>query len=138
MKGLKNTLLLCVIGIFIFFLSCSNKFIKFQEDPPFKILNVYMQKIIPGQQDGKPTIEIGFEIEGLSEEITLDSLYYKKKVALKINTRGIQRTAFLDSSNQMENKELNANKVLLFYSKGKRKYYCILSEIIIKGDLYLP
>ena len=138
MKELKNIILPSIIWLVLFSSSCSNKLIKLQENPPFKISNAYTQKMVPGQQHAKPTMEVGFEIENLPEGITLDSLYYKKKVAVKINTRGIQRTAFLGSSNQMKNKELDANKVVLFYSKGKRKYYCILSDIIKKEDLFLP
>jgi hypothetical protein len=127
-----------IFGVWLILMSskCSQTKVLLQDAPDFKVFNAYTQKQIPGEQTQKTYVEFGFEVKGITDKITLDSVFCEVGKAVEIKTDGKNRLKLL-----VENQLITTgkfNKVIFYYSQHGSKYYYVFTNIKIKEDIYLP
>lgn len=108
----------------------------FQESPEFRILNAYSQKLVPGEKNQKPYIEFGFELEGITNKISLDSVFCQVGKSLKITTDGKKRLKLMVNIETID--VVKFDKAIFYYTQEDSKYYYVLNNIKIKEEMLLP
>ena len=136
MKLIKKISFFVSIWLVLLSSKCSRMDVVFQNSlPTFKIFNVYTQKQIPGEQNKKPYVELGFEVEGLTDGITLDSLFCTVGKSIKIKTDGVNRFKLTEEDKLVD---VLYNKAIIYYSQKGSEFRYVLDEIEKKETIYLP
>ncbi len=107
-----------------------------EDIPKFKIINAYTQKIIPGQQNQNPYIELGFEVVELENKITIDSVFCEIGKSININRSGKSKVKLQIESRLMDNFKFE-NAVFYYTKEGNSSFY-ELNEIETKNEVHLP
>ena len=103
-----------------------------------KIVNVYSQEHIPGQQNELVRTEIGMEISGLEEKILLENVYFNGHFSNQLIKRNEIFKTFLRPEFEKGILEIESDKAILFYLEDNKKYYFVLKDVQLKEPIYLP
>jgi len=124
-------------GAFILMSSkCAQTKVVLQSSPDFEIINVYTQKMVPGERAKKPYVEFSFEVKGITNKMTLDSVFCEVGLSLEINTDGGKRLKLFVEGQHID--QLKYDKAIFFYTQKDSKYQLVINKILKKETLFLP
>ncbi len=115
---------------------CAQTKVMLQDSPEFKIINAYTQKLVPGEQNQKPYIEFGFEVTGITNRVTVDSVFCEVGKSIAIATDGKKRLKLLVEAQLID--KLKYDKAVFYYTQEGSKYYYVLENIKSKEEVFLP
>ena len=164
MKNLKNIFGLVTLSFIV--LSVSNcgssqnsKSISFEKTPPFSISEIFAQDWVAGVKEGGSGTNINVTFESLNENLSIENIYFSKKVFLVRQAGNNPKTYFgsfkqiagrdiiMDSNpvNEAKNTppipfpfQLEPNEAVISYiENGTTKFYKV-SEVTIKPRIAYP
>jgi len=98
------------------------------------IKEVYTQKQIPGTPGQKPEVFLFVVVGSSDETIQLDSVFYNTKM-YALRRSGHYSKTKIDENEQSKD---SSNQTLLYYTRNKKKYYCIIDKVEKKDPIFLP
>ena len=135
--SLIRNIIFVLIGIVVLMSSkCAQTKMILQESPEFRIINAYTQKQVPGEQSQKPYVEFGFELKGMTNKITLDSVFCEVGQPVDIKTDGKSILNLKIDSKLID--ALKYSTATFYYTKEESKYYYVLNDIKTKEAIFLP
>ena len=164
MNNLKN--IFGLISLSFIFLSASNcgssqnnKSVSFEVTPPFSISEIFAQDWVAGVKEGGSGTNVNVTFENLNENISIENIYYSKKVFLVRQAGNNSKTyvgffkqkagreIIMDSNpvNEAKNTppipfpfELEPNEAVISYiENGTTKFYKV-SDVTIKPRIAYP
>ncbi|MDG1476199.1 MAG: hypothetical protein P8Q14_03560 [Vicingaceae bacterium] len=136
MKMIRKVIFVIFGALTLMSSKCSQTKAIVQESPQFEIINAYIQKQVPGQQNQKSYMEFGFEVKGLKGQVVLDSVFCEVGKPIKINADGRSRISLLVEDELID--KLKYNKAVFHYTQKGNKYQFVLSNIKKKEPVFLP
>ena len=115
---------------------CAQTKVILQNSPEFKIFNAYTQRQVPGERNQKPYIEFGFEVKGITKDITLDSVFCEVGKSINIKLDGKNRLKLLVGDQLVD--KLKYAKAIFYYTQKGSKYSYVLNDIKSKETIFLP
>ncbi len=115
---------------------CAQTKVIIQDSPVIIITNAYTQKMVPGEQNKNPFIEFGFEVKGLKNILTLDSVFCEVGKSIGIKSDGKNRLKLIVEPQLIE--VLKYSEAIFYYSQKDSKYQLLVNDIIKKETLFLP
>jgi len=124
-------------GAFILMSSkCAQTKVVLQSSPDFEIINVYTQKMVPGERAKKPYVEFGFEVKGITNKMTLDSVFCEVGQSLEINMDGGKRLKLFVEGQLID--QLKYDKAIFYFTHKDSKHQLVINNILKKETLFLP
>lgn len=135
-----------IVFSFIVLHSCvSTKTIIVKNNFPFLVAETYFQKNIPGTESQKSFYEINVTLTNLSNEVSVDSVFFngdklplnkwqggsKTIFSAKAKDEVLQNSYFLKDT-------VKPNQLILIGSKLDEKLYFLIDSVPQKADIYLP
>jgi len=135
----QNTQQLCVIlSVLVFFsVACvGQKELAKPSAADLVIREVYTQKQIPGTPDRKPEVFLFVIVGSADEAIQLDSVFYNKKM-YALRRSGHYSKTKIEENDSITSKDPNS-QTLLYYTKDKKRHYCVIGRVERKDPIFLP